>query len=207
MIKAFLFDYDGVITQGVPDSTLPGRIAKNLQISEATALDWLTDIWSPLLKGKISEDDVFRAFEVKYGKPISLGQRDVWFKWPDLIPLPIMTDLLHMLKARGYPLGVLSNATASTKEEISRNGGYDDFDFVIISSEVGCKKPDAEIFEIALRRLSDIKPSEVIFLDDRESATTAAAALGFKTILVKDHLRAIEEVENLLTVSHLVRHR
>jgi epoxide hydrolase-like predicted phosphatase len=198
MIKAFLFDYDGVITQGVPDGTLSRRLGENLKIPEATASEWLADIWTPLLTGKISEDDVFALFEEKYGKAISPEQRDIWFKWSDLMPLPVMTDLLHKLKVKGYLLGVLSNATASTKEEISKNGGYDGFDFVIISSEVGSKKPDTEIFEVALKELPGVRPDEVVFLDDREAATVAAKGMGFKTILVKDHAKAIREIEGLI---------
>jgi epoxide hydrolase-like predicted phosphatase len=198
MVKAFLFDYDGVITQGVPDGTLSSRLADNLGISEDTASGWIADIWAPLLTGKISEDEVFQTFEEKYGKPISAKQRDIWFTWTDLTPLPIMTDLLHRLKTKGYPLGVLSNATASTIEEIGRHGGYDVFDFVILSSEVGTKKPEPEIFEIALKKLPGIRPDEVVFLDDREPATVVATELGLKTILVKDHFKAVKDVQALL---------
>jgi len=198
MIKAFLFDYDGVITKGVPDGTLAGRLAKNLDVSAETASEWIAAIWTQLLTGKMSEDEAFHFFEQKYGKPIRADHRDVWFKWTDLAPLPVMTDLLQRLKASGYTLGVLSNATASTKNEIRQHGGYDGFDFVIISSEVGSKKPDAAIFEIALQHLPGIRPDQIIFLDDREPAITTASKLGLQTILVKDHARAIAEIEKLI---------
>ncbi len=199
MIKAFLFDYDGVVTTGVPDGTLAGRLANSLHIPEEAAWqEWIAPVWGPLLTGAMSEEDVFRVFEEKYGKPIGPQQRDIWFKWAELQPLPEMLTLLHKLKARGYALGVLSNATASTKKEIRDNGGYDAFDFVIISSEVGYKKPDAEIFALALQKLPGVQPSEVVFLDDRDSATNAAAQLGFKTIHVTDHAKAIHEVEDLI---------
>lgn len=202
MIKAFLFDYDGVITKAMPDGTLASRLAKNLNISEALASEWIAEIWAPLLIGKLSEDEVFRFFEAKYGKPIAQKDRDVWFRWEDLTPLPIMIALVRKLKNQGYLLGVLSNATASTKEEIRKNGGYDDFDFVILSSEVGSKKPDATIFEAALKKLPGIKPNEVVFLDDRETATIAAAKLGLKTILVKDHAKAIREIEDIISQTY-----
>jgi len=79
-----------------------------------------------------------------------------------------------------------------------QHGGYDGFDFVIISSEVGSKKPDAAIFEIALQHLPGIRPDQIIFLDDREPAITTASKLGLQTILVKDHARAIAEIEKLI---------
>jgi epoxide hydrolase-like predicted phosphatase len=198
VIKAFLFDYDGVVTQGISDGTLSSRLARNLNIPETIASEWIADVWSPLLKGEISDEEVFKAFEDKYGKPLSIKQRDIWFKWEDLTPLPVMTELLQELTTKGYPLGVLSNATASTKEEIKKHGGYEGFDFAVLSSEVGCKKPDAGIFEIALEKLPGIKPNEVAFLDDRETAIATAAKLGLKTILVKDHAKAVREVEALI---------
>jgi epoxide hydrolase-like predicted phosphatase len=199
MIKAFLFDYDGVVTAGVPDGTLAGRLAKNLDVSVSTASEWIARIWTPLLEGKMSEDEVFTIFEEEYGKPISSAQRDVWFKWEDLTPIPVMVELLRTLKTKGYPIGVLSNATVTTKKEIRENGGYHEFDFVIISSEVGCKKPDAKIFEIALEKLPGLKPNEVVFLDDREPAVATASELGFRTILVKDHQAVIREVRELIS--------
>ena len=44
-------------------------------------------------------------------------------------------------------------------------------------------KPDARIFEAACSKLN-IKPEETVFLDDSETNTKAAAALGFETIHV-----------------------
>ncbi len=198
MIKAFLFDYDGVVTQGVSDGTLASRLAGSLHISPDVASKWINDIWTPLLTGKMSEFEAFEYFSTKYGKNINTAQQDIWFTWADLTPLPAMTELLQTLKAMGYRLGVLSNATAYTKQQISSNGGYDPFDFVVISSEVGAKKPDPQIFKIALKKLPGIQPSEVVFLDDRLNATIAAAELGFKAIHVTEHSSAIAEIKQLI---------
>ena len=205
MIKAFLFDYDGVITAGVPDRTASGRLAKNLNISKDTAAEWLSDIIPELLTGKMTDSQAHTLLEEKYGQPISSEQGDIWFKWPELMPLPEMTKLLQSLKARGYVLGLISNASASTKAEIMQHDGYAGFDFTVLSCDAGYKKPGLEIFQVALQNLPGIKPEEVVFLDDREAATLAAAQLGMQTIYVVDHQQAIRTVEDqLIYQSHLI---
>jgi epoxide hydrolase-like predicted phosphatase len=202
MIRAFLFDYDGVITRGVADSTLWARLAANLGISEKLAAAWIGSISAPRLKGQLSRDEMWRFFEQQYGKPISVEQRDIWFKWEELKPLPEMIGLVQGLKLKGYPVGLLSNASTDTRDIIQKHGGYDAFDFTVISSDVGYRKPDAEIYKIALAKLSGIKPSEVLFLDDRKTGIVAADKLGIKTILVADHSKAIDEVEYLINSSY-----
>lgn len=194
MIKAIIFDYDGVITKGVPDGTLSGRLSKNLGVTDRVANKLIQSIWTPLIKGQITEDEVWRLFEHKHRNLIGEEKRDVWFKWEELKPLPEMINLVKNLITRGYPVGILSNATVSTALEIRENKGYSDFNFVILSCEVGYKKPESEIFKIALNKLPGLMPSEVLFLDDKEIATSSAKEMGFKTILVNDHKKAINEV-------------
>jgi len=200
MIRAFLFDYDGVITRGVPDGTLVKRLTQNLHISNVQAAEWIGAIWTPFVTGKMSEEAVWQFIEEKYGKPIAVSQRDVWYRWAELTPLPEMIAFVRMLKSKGYPVGVVSNATAPTKEEVRKNGGYDEFDFAILSCETGYKKPDPQIFQIALERLPGLTTSEVLFLDDQERVLVGAKAFGFRTILVKDHAKAVREINDLLRI-------
>jgi epoxide hydrolase-like predicted phosphatase len=194
MIKAFLFDYDGVITQGVKDGTVSERLAANLGVPIDKASKWLQAIWQPLLKAEITEDEAWKYLEAQYGKPINEKQRDIWFKWEELTPLPEMIKLLRTLKTKGYLVGLLSNVTATTAKIIRENGGYDEFDFLVLGCEIGCKKPEPEIFQAALKKLGNVQPSEVVFLEDREPNTIAASQLGMQTILVRDHAAAIKEV-------------
>jgi epoxide hydrolase-like predicted phosphatase len=60
------------------------------------------------------------------------------------------------------------------------------FEHVVDSSEVGVRKPDPEIFRIALARLGDPAPERTLFLDDFEGNLAAARALGLRALLVPD---------------------
>jgi putative hydrolase of the HAD superfamily len=90
-----------------------------------------------------------------------------------------MVELFRRLRAGGVPTGMLSN---------SWGGGYprelfpELFDAVVISSEVGMRKPEQRIFRHAADLLG-LAPSECIFIDDIEANVVAAEQLGFTGIL------------------------
>jgi len=96
------------------------------------------------------------------------------------------------------------------------------FEEIVISSDVGYKKPDPEIFRIALNRIS-LKAQEVVYVGDTEDDINGAIASGMKPVLIgKDlcnnqiaydynHNNPIKKSErldkklNVLTISKLFR--
>jgi len=66
------------------------------------------------------------------------------------------------------------------------------FDFFISSAHVGMRKPEKRIYEYALKELQkvakergfDLKPNEILFLDDIGTNLKTARALGMRTIKV-----------------------
>ena len=58
------------------------------------------------------------------------------------------------------------------------------FDSVVISAEVGVKKPDPRIFDTALEQ-TGIKPEEVIYVGDTDDDTQAARAAGMVPVLIQ----------------------
>lgn len=197
MIKAFLFDYDGVITRGVDNGWAAARLAKNLKISRKQAAEWLEQIWRPFMRGKLTEAEVWQYFERQYGKPIDIPLRNIWFKWEELEPLPEMMQLVKELRAQGYIAGVVSNVFETTRYIVEEHGVYDAFDFRVISSESGYAKPEREIFLIVLEKLNGIQPNEVVFLDDREKNAEAANKLGMHGIYVTSHEEVIKKIKQI----------
>jgi len=64
---------------------------------------------------------------------------------------PGMADLLHALKARGYPLGLVADTRPGTYRNVLRQHGlFDLFDAWSISEELGTSKPAARMFHHAL---------------------------------------------------------
>lgn len=73
------------------------------------------------------------------------------------------------------------------------------FDEVVISGEVGLRKPDPPIFEMAAERLG-LSPKECVFIDDLPGNIEAAEAVGMRGVLHEEASRTIPELERLLGV-------
>ncbi len=107
-----------------------------------------------------------------------------------------MLDLFRKLHARGVPTGLLSN---------SWGGGYprelfpDMFDAVVISAEVGMRKPEARIFLHAAALLR-LEPQECIFVDDIQANIDAAERIGFTGVLHDQAAGTASRVAELLGV-------
>ena len=72
------------------------------------------------------------------------------------------------------------------------------FDEYFISAEMGVQKPDTQFFEKALAKLResdpDLKPEDLIFIDDTQSHIDGAAALGIDARLYT----SIDQIKSLL---------
>lgn len=201
MIKAVLFDYGGVIADDALGEKLTERLAKSLGTDRAVAWGMLEPLWHQLTRGKITEQQVWGALEKQYGKPIPADMRNIWNRW-DLMPrFPEMLEFVNALKASGVITGILSTTVAPTVADIRAHGGFDLFDPVILSCEVGFAKPDPEIYALAMRLLPGVSPEEVIFLDDRETSLPPARALGMHTVHVENPAQAIAATKVLLASS------
>jgi epoxide hydrolase-like predicted phosphatase len=71
-----------------------------------------------------------------------------------------------------------------------------DFDVLVISSEVRLLKPDPRIYQLTLDELG-VKPEEAVFVDDTQNNVLGAQALGIIGILYEDNHTALREIEQL----------
>jgi putative hydrolase of the HAD superfamily len=71
------------------------------------------------------------------------------------------------------------------------------FDEVVISGEVGLRKPDPEIFALTARRLG-VEPERCVFVDDHPGHLKAAGELGMTTVLHRTPAETISELKGLL---------
>lgn len=92
---------------------------------------------------------------------------------------PAMTSLVLRARQSGVRTALLSNSWGNT---YPRDGWDDMFDAVVISGEVGLRKPDRAIFELVCAKL-DVAPAESVFVDDMAANVEAAQTLGMTAIL------------------------
>jgi putative hydrolase of the HAD superfamily len=87
------------------------------------------------------------------------------------------------LRERGAKLALVSNCSNSTRQIVDRLGFEELFDAVILSFELGVRKPDAGIYEAALDRIG-AAPGNALFVDDQTDYCDGARALGIDTRLI-----------------------
>jgi putative hydrolase of the HAD superfamily len=73
------------------------------------------------------------------------------------------------------------------------------FDEIVISGQVGLRKPDAEIFAMAVERVG-LPAGECVFVDDLRGNLEAAKAVGIRGVLHEAATTTIPELERLLGV-------
>jgi len=88
---------------------------------------------------------------------------------------PDMAGLVRRARASGLRTALLSNSWGN---DYPRQGWAQMFDVVVISGEVGMRKPDPGIFEHTLDLLG-LRAQQCVFVDDLPVNVRAAAALGF----------------------------
>ena len=108
-------------------------------------------------------------------------------KWQESIKLdPDAVPVLNELKEDGKILGLVSNFDhpPHVRKYLSEYGLDCLFETIIISGEVGVKKPDPDIFKPALAATGLI-PSEVVYVGDADVDIDAANAAGMIPLLIK----------------------
>ncbi|MEW6409569.1 MAG: HAD family phosphatase [Nitrospirota bacterium] len=183
MIKAVIFDWGGVLIDN-PASGLIAYCAKTLGSSDKEFSKVYQKFESVFHRGTISEDKFWEMVcsELNIQKP------DRQSLWGDAFrkvysPKKEMFSLASSLHNNGYKIGLLSNTEIPAMKYFYEQG-YNMFDVLIFSCIEGIRKPEKRIYELTLERL-DLRPEEVIFIDDKEEYINGAKIVGINTILFK----------------------
>jgi epoxide hydrolase-like predicted phosphatase len=110
-------------------------------------------------------------------------------------PDEAMIGAVRTARTKGVPTGLISNSWGGNYGE----GGYQRemfdelFDVVVISGEVGLRKPMPEIYLLAAERLK-AEPDDCVFVDDFKINADGASAVGMLGI---QHATAEETIPKL----------
>jgi HAD superfamily hydrolase (TIGR01509 family) len=92
-------------------------------------------------------------------------------------------ELLHSLKRRGTPIGLVSNSPlAFVSRSLEIVGFHDRFDVILSAHEVAAPKPSPEPYLEACRRLGVEAGPDVVALEDSPTGVAAARAAGLTVI-------------------------
>lgn len=109
-------------------------------------------------------------------------------------PEPAMVLAVSSLRSAGIPTALLSNSWGG--DGYPRELFAEIFDAVVLSGEVGMRKPEPEIYRLAADRIGR-DPADCVFVDDMRVNVVGAEAVGMTAILHRGPLRTIAELEGL----------
>lgn len=201
---AVVFDYGGVLTTPLRDSTGQWLAADRITPdSFALAMrEWLGRGAAPgspihrLETGELSGPDFERAFAARLathdGTPVS-SDGLLARLFAGMRTDPAMFDLLRDLRATGVKVGLLSNSWGNHYPDDL----HEKFDAMVISGEVGLRKPDPVIYRLVLDKL-DVPAERAVFVDDAPVNVEAAIALGMRAIRHQDAAATRAALETLI---------
>jgi putative hydrolase of the HAD superfamily len=128
--------------------------------------------------GKITQDEYFDR--VVFYKKRSFSRKQFrQFMYDQSKPFPdMLTLLLHLKKKCACKIAVVSNEGRELAEYRIKQFKLNELaDFFIVSSFVHFRKPDADIFRIALDT-AQVNPQQVVYIEDRAMFVQVAKGLG-----------------------------
>lgn len=200
MIKAITFDYGGVIK--INDSDLIADICEYLNISKE---DWHKEYFkiNHLANTQnVSFEDIFTMVTSKFSKSEEAKNHVLGLMKSNKGKYHLNDELVSIIKElrnKGYKTALLSNNSIELRQRLKDDGIIDIFDGIIISAEVGLQKPQPGIFDILFKKL-ELKPDELVFVDDTLRSLEGAESIGYIPVLYKDNESLKLELSNILSI-------
>lgn len=147
-----------------------------------------------LEEGRMAEEDFERSFAEVLGVP-GVGLIDRLFAGS--APDAGMIEAVRRARAGGIRTGLISNSWGTRRYDRAQLGEL--FDGVVISGEVGMRKPAPRIYELGAEAVG-LPASQCVFVDDLEFNLAPAKELGMATLHHTDTKRTVSRLEDLLGV-------
>ena len=186
-----LLDYGGVLTTPVGDSFLAWEREHGFARGEVVGLiahaydDADGGLIGRYERGELTTEEFEGAMARRFaeqGHSVPDGSL-VEAMFARMQPAGPMWSVAEQARAAGVRVGLLSNSWGTAMYPRARLDAS--FDAQVISCEVGLRKPDPEIYELAADRLG-LAPSRCAFVDDLHRNVEAAERLGMFGVLHAD---------------------
>jgi len=217
-IKAIIFDIGGVLTlskvptrlisdkhlKGVPKNCghrnrgVHDYITEKLKISLDQYFDSLDTAYAKSIDGEISEKQATKIIAKNLG--ISVKKLKQLFDQAYKKNFKQNNQLIGLaikLKKQGYKVAVLSDQWHLSKNALVTEKIKKIFKPLVISCDVGLRKPDPKIYKLILKKLK-LPAKQTVFIDNQEWNTKPAKKLGINTLLFKNNKQLSKQLEKVL---------
>jgi putative hydrolase of the HAD superfamily len=225
-IEAIFLDVGNTLRVVVKDQAFIAQSRQQIKDFVGTPLS--TDEFLKLLEDRYA---VLR--ERAKGQLIEASEKEMWTKWmlPDYpeekiaplsgkltrlwrdcdgrrLPRPDVSEVVIELHKRGYLLGIIANTITETEipDYLEEYHLTDYFKTVVLSSKVGIRKPDPEIYWEAARRIG-VEPAKCVYVADnpsRDMEGTRAAGYGMFILFYEQKTLDKEPPTGEVTPDHTI---
>ncbi|MGC2423475.1 MAG: HAD family phosphatase [Nitrospirota bacterium] len=186
-ITTLFLDIGGVLLTDGWDHHARKRAATNFKLDLAEMEDRHHLTFDTYEEGKLSLEEYLGRVVFCQKRPFTRAQFRR-FMFAQSKPYPEMLEMVRRIKARyGLKIAVVSNEARELNAYRIRKFKLDGFvDFFISSCFVHLRKPDADIFHIALD-IAQVPASQVVYIENTAMFVQVAEGLGIRSILHTDY--------------------
>jgi len=194
MIKAFIFDWGGVL-EFVDTTGFSRELASKYSVSEERFIEAERKNRRGLDAGDIDEEQYFMNIEKEL--KIKLDRKEsyklLFSKY--VRPNRPLLNYIKKLKKKGYKMFILSDNNPLFYEHMKKDTDFENiFDRIVLSFQENMMKPNREIFN---KVRHGFKPDECIFVDDKQEHVAAAKEMGMKAIRYIDFQTFLGDVKKM----------
>ena len=209
-LRGVITDWGGVLTNPIPAVVRAWIEAEDIDRDSYYAVmkPWVSqayDVGVPnpihaLERGECTEAEFEEIFAARLrrvdGGPVA-AEGLLRRMFAASVRVPAMYDLIRTLRGAGLRTGLLTNSWIH--DDYPRADLAELFDAVVISGEVGMRKPERGIFLHAAQALG-LAPAECVFIDDMKANVAAAAGCGMTGVLHTEAAATAAALHDLLGV-------
>jgi putative hydrolase of the HAD superfamily len=211
-LRGVITDWGGVMTSPIRNTVQAWLDSEEIDSDTYAAVMrlWVVTAYDPaadgnpvhaLERGEITSDEFERLLAARLmrldgGQVLSEGLLTRMFAAST--PCAPMYAAIASLHAAGLPTCLLSNSWGSDGYPREVFGSM--YHAVVISGEVGMRKPEERIFRHAAG-LIGLEPGECVFIDDMEANVRAAVAMGMHGVLHTEPEATVQALGKLFGMS------
>jgi putative hydrolase of the HAD superfamily len=210
-IRGVIVDWGGVMTSPIIDTMNDWLSAEQIDRDSYMTImrSWVVQAYvegfggnpiHALERGECTDEEFERllAAELRHvnGQPVR-AERLLERMFASSVLQADMLDLVRSLRQAGLRTALLSNSWGNIGIAYPRHLFSELFDVVVISAEVGMRKPEERIFRHTAALLG-LEPQECVFIDDVEANITAAQAIGLAALHHRESAATLAELAELI---------
>jgi len=205
--RGLLVDYGGVLTTSVTRSFrafclalgIPPNLAKDVFVEAYQAVEGDGPVHQVEI-GRLSPEEfaagLAETLTARSGRDVA-AEGLIEKLFAEVALDERMLTAVAAARRAGVRTGLLSNSWG--REGYPRERFGELFDTVVISGEVGIRKPDPAIFSLAVDRIG-LPAATCVFVDDLDTNILAAEAAGMTGVLHRDADQTLPRLADLLDV-------